>query len=330
LFPNGLLEPSSCSNLDDAGFGLCMFAFQQFLQRPSYDPFGQYCNMSGYYGSPAPYFYSNCTCDDLTPFVAESGSLSCTVEGYYYDESNGPAFLPDFPTTSPYVTSVGAVARTFGSECTPSIYDPEIYCQATDPAGFSGGGGFSSVNPMPEYQVQFVQKYLANAPYLPPFGTYDPTMRAYPDVAFNGHNYIVSIGESGIYEGISPVGDQGVLQPVGGTSASSPAFAGMIVHLNDYFMEQGYPSLGFLNQLLYQMAQEHPDSFTDITPQDINLYNNTFPAGDFSGCTESYCCQYGFPITQGWDAGTGLGTPYYPIIRDYINQLFAKKFKSNK
>jgi len=203
--------------------------------------------------------------------------------------------------------------------------DAEIYCQSTDPSGFSGGGGFSSVNAMPDYQADFVNSYLSSAPYLPPDFAFNSSNRGYPDVAFNGHNYIVSVGESATAEGINPVGDQGVLNPVGGTSASSPGFAGMVVHLNEYLLNNGLPTLGFLNQLLYQMAAESPDTFTDIIPQNIYIYNLTVEAGYYSGCTQQYCCQYGFPVTQGWDPATGLGTPYYPSILAYIQDTWAKK-----
>ncbi len=39
---------------------------------------------------------------------------------------------------------------------------------------------------------------------------------------------------------------------IGGTSASAPAFAGLVALLNDARFKANLPSLGFLNPLLYK------------------------------------------------------------------------------
>ena len=49
---------------------------------------------------------------------------------------------------------------------------------------------------------------------------------------------------------------------IGGTSASSPAFAGIVSLLNDARLSKGLPSLGFLNPLLYSVGVS---GFNDIT-----------------------------------------------------------------
>ena len=41
------------------------------------------------------------------------------------------------------------------------------------------------------------------------------------------------------------------MESVGGTSASSPTFAGIITLLNDARIAEGMPPLGFLNPLIY-------------------------------------------------------------------------------
>merc|ERR1711881_676448 len=95
-----------------------------------------------------------------------------------------------FPTASPYVTSVGATqfkssdGKTVAAEHTASIADGAI---------ITTGGGFADVAAMPDYQKTVVGKWISGAPASkkPPAGTYDATKRAYPDVAFNGHNYQV-------------------------------------------------------------------------------------------------------------------------------------------
>lgn len=78
-------------------------------------------------------------------------------------------------------------------------------------------------------------------------------------------------------------------QSVGGTSASSPIFAGIWALLNDYAIQKTGHALGPANQLLYQMAKAKPSTFTDIV------------SGD-NVCTEdgcSYSC-------NGFYAGPGL------------------------
>jgi hypothetical protein len=49
------------------------------------------------------------------------------------------------------------------------------------------------------------------------------------------------------------------------TSASSPAFAGLVTLLNDNLLNTGRKPLGFLNPLLYSMVEDDPTTFNDIT-----------------------------------------------------------------
>ncbi|CAF1574266.1 unnamed protein product [Didymodactylos carnosus] len=49
------------------------------------------------------------------------------------------------------------------------------------------------------------------------------------------------------------------------TSVSSPAAAGMFSLINDRRLNQGTKPLGFLNPLLYGLADQYPDAFFDIT-----------------------------------------------------------------
>ena len=87
----------------------------------------------------------------------------------------------------------------------------------------------------------------------------------------------------------------GVVQSVGGTSASSPAFAGYVSLLNEARIKAGKPVLGFLNPFLYA----HPDAFTDVTKGTNAIGRGTGPV------------PYGFEAAVGWDPATGLGTPLF-------------------
>ena len=64
--------------------------------------------------------------------------------------------------------------------------------------------------------------------------------QAYPDVAAQGDFFLIFF--------------QGQTGHVGGTSASSPTFAGVVALLNDVRINAGLPPLGFLNPLLYSVG----------------------------------------------------------------------------
>lgn len=66
------------------------------------------------------------------------------------DGSNSFAFLPEFPSSCPFVTSVGATTG----------FDPEV--GANDPrVEFTSGAGFSNYFAAPAYQAGVVQAYVA-------------------------------------------------------------------------------------------------------------------------------------------------------------------------
>ncbi len=91
---------------------------------------------------------------------------------------------------------------------------------------------------------------------------------------------------------------------VSGTSASTPAFAGVVSLLNDARLEAGKSPLGFLNPFIYLIAGPTKGAFQDI--QDgINSYS---------------CCQ-GFEAIPGYDANTGFGTPNVGILRQLVLAL---------
>lgn len=71
---------------------------------------------------------------------------------------------------------------------------------------------------------------------------------------------------------------------IGGTSAASPTFTGIVSLLNDARIAAGKPPLGFLNPLIYSKGTK---AFNDIT------------IGSNPGCGTE-----GFKCGVGWDAGS--------------------------
>lgn len=98
---------------------------------------------------------------------------------------------------------------------------------------------------------------------------------------------------------------------VGGTSASSPLFAGLISLLNEYRLQNGKSPLGFLNPLLYELAVAEKDAFRDVTIGN-NRIDRTGPLAPL---------REGFDCAEGWDAVTGFGTPNFAEILEYVKQL---------
>ena len=181
---------------------------------------------------------------------------------------------PSWPASSGWVTSVGAT-RFVGQK----VGNEEM---ATDQ--FGSGGGFSKMFTIAadaKWQQEAVEGYLKDAPMLPPKGSYPPGGRATPDVSALGEGYMVA--------------QNGHFEPVGGTSASTPAFSGLISLINDARLKAGKKQMGFLNPWIYQ----NTDSFTDITKGDNRRGRGPFVT------------PYGFNCTKGWDPVTGVGTPIF-------------------
>jgi len=140
-------------------------------------------------------------------------------------------FVPEFPTNSPYVTSVGGTTG-LSPETTASL----------------SGGGFSNRWPQQPWQVDAVKNFLATNTQLPAMSYYNTSGRAYPDVSGQATNYVVIAGGK-------------TYASVAGTSCSSPTVGGIIGLLNNFRVAAGKSPLGFLNPFIY----EYGDLFTDIT-----------------------------------------------------------------
>ncbi|KAI1327012.1 peptidase S8/S53 domain-containing protein [Xylariaceae sp. FL0255] len=222
----------------------------------------------------------------------------------------GDIFSPNWPSTCPYVTAVGATKVYPGY----TVYDPESavldYAGYPYAVNYSSGGGFSNIYGVPSYQKSVVntyfaehnpahQSYSALAPNAPnpavlnittlqgnTGGVYNRIGRGIPDVAANGDN--IATYSEGTF-GLS-----------GGTSAATPIFASIVNRLNNERLFAGKGPIGFINPTLYA----HPEVLNDITN------------GTNIGCNVT-----GFPAVKGWDPATGLGTPNYPKMLELFMSL---------
>jgi tripeptidyl-peptidase-1 len=185
------------------------------------------------------------------------------------DGTNTTKFLPAFPASCPFVTAVGGTTNI----------NPEVAVSR-----FFSGGGFSNYFDRPFYQEEVVEEYLKALPKGTYAGLFNPNGRAYPDVSAQSDRFRIFL--------------KGKPVSIGGTSASSPSFAGFVALLNDARFKAGKGPLGFLNPMLYSIGFE---GLNDIT------------SGHNSGCGTT-----GFNATQGWDPVTGLGTPNFFKLKDIV------------
>jgi len=175
------------------------------------------------------------------------------------------------------------------------------------------GGGFAQ----PQYQLGLS---VANAPagvrYVP-----DVSLLASPN--FPGYIFCTPLSElnqggsssscaSSIFQAVDVYGSI-----VGGTSVSSPVFAGIVALLNQDVVLSGIqsaPGLGNINPTLYQLAASNPTAFHQVTTGDNTVYCQ---AGTPSGYPPNIVCptsgSFGFAASDkdsvtGYNLVTGLGS----------------------
>jgi subtilase family serine protease len=170
-----------------------------------------------------------------------------------------------WPATSPSVVSVGGT----------SLYLDSVGNQTAPETGWSGsGGGFSGYFSRPSYQ----NGWQANA------------NRAFPDVSMVANpNTGVTVYDSTAYNG-----QRGWFQ-VGGTSASSPMWGGVIALANEQRLNAGKAALTGSDAALYSLAGS-------VDGAGASLYGYYF--FDVSAGSNG-----GFSATAQYDEVTGLGTP---------------------
>ncbi len=222
--------------------------------------------------------------------AGDSGGADC-VSG---TSGSGAGLAVDSPADVPEVTGIGGTAfsEASGQYWNASnstnggsalAYIPEtVWNDSTTGNPAAGGGGASTVFTQPSWQTGL--------------GVPSNGARNVPDVALNA-----SADHDGylVYSG-------GQLAVYGGTSAGTPAFAGIAALLNHYLVASGAQSaagVGNVNPRLYALAQAGTGAFHDVTAGNNDV---TVTCGQRArNCTPG---TYGYPAGQGYDLASGLGS----------------------
>jgi subtilase family serine protease len=213
-----------------------------------------------------------------------------------------PSAMAEYPASDPLVLAVGgtmgdpypggllSAAGTYGGE--------QAWNEVVHGIPGAGGGAPSQLFDAPPWQRSLHTK-----------------QRLEPDVSYN------AAGADGALVILSCRPDrtdptQSTLDPacvdssnfgfvsIGGTSAGTPQWAGIVALANELRARQGRPPVGFVSPTLYDISKDpkaYARDFHDITSGDnaLNLMAVGFPAAS----------EFGFAAVPGYDLATGLGTP---------------------
>lgn len=189
-----------------------------------------------------------------------------------------------WPASDPYVLAVGGTSLTIKDA--NGTYDSET---AWNDNGATGGG-LSVLFGEPSYQKKAQNQSLFQG------------KRGLPDVAFPADiNYL-------LYE----KSDYGTVDPskwahwnlIGGTSASSPCWAGLIAIADQISVQSGGKPLGYIQPGLYSLQGQ---GFHDITHGDNNFAH-----------VAGYQALQGFDLVSGW--GTPIADQLLPALVQAVQQ----------
>lgn len=202
--------------------------------------------------------YQDGTINHKITYLAASGDQGAT-DYLNNDLQLATEHTTDFAASSPWVTSVGGTTTRRSGNTIKEI------------AWTGSGGGFSRFYSMPSYQK---------------------TLPTSQQSQFNNQRGVPDVAAAANPATALSIYFNGDWNLVGGTSASTPLWAGIMA----VAQQMANRPLGFINPALYKLAadERHPLYYRDITQG-----NNT---NTKAGVT-------GYSAVSGWDPVTGLGAP---------------------
>jgi len=253
-----------------------------------------------------------------TPFNVAVGGTDFNDAGQqttFFNATNDPTTL---------VSAKGYIPEsTWNESCTNAAFgtNPEANCNSTVAANqaavfpVGGSGGASAVYTKPAYQ-----SFISAAHGMPADGARDlPDVSLFSSAGFNKSFYVVC--EADAVSSPSCAGTTFNFLAVGGTSAATPSFAGIMALVNQKNGRQGNA-----NFVLYKLAQMQyaagtacnsvasPPPNTSCTFNDVTTGTIAMPCTKGSlNCNptvgpDTIGVLSGFSATSGYDLATGLGS----------------------
>ena len=224
----------------------------------------------------------------------DSGSAGCAFDTTSNGSHPFTGLSAGDPGSQPFVTSVGGTTLTVNSST--SAYSQEVAWNNLPAGQYSGGasgGGISKYWTAPSWQSGpgVNNSNSVSAPCSAPSGSF---CRETPDVSLHAdpnNGYLIYC--TATQAGCDPTRPW---NSIGGTSAAAPMWAAMMAMTNEMSIRQGGFNLGFVNPLLYSVAN------------DPTKYANSFH--DVTSGTDDYDNLNGgkYPAASNYDMATGLGS----------------------
>ncbi len=218
----------------------------------------------------------------------------------------------NMPAAYPGVTAVGGTGfaipggLTFDAsgnvtgEGTEAVWN-EFHDAYSGSGVAAGGGGISSIFTRPSYQSTISTCAILGSL---PSGVTASAMRQIPDVALtaasgsNQYGYFIECTLDAFGRDCDASGSSPNVIEIGGTSASTPSFAGVMALAN----QATGGRLGNVNPLLYTLASSAPTALRDVTTGNNEVTCRPTDPGCPSGKL------YGYAATSGYDCASGLGS----------------------
>jgi hypothetical protein len=247
-------------------------------------------------------------------FNAAGDSDAFTVGASSVNGVDNPS-LANAPSSSPYVTSVGAT--TLSTTGPGGAWQSETVWNwgSEGSSGFEGSsGGVSSYYPIPAWQTGI--SMAANGG--------STSFRNIPDVALVGDNVYVAYGN-------------GTSATFGGTSCAAPSWAALAALMNEQGSAAGAPPVGFVNPAIYAIGRgsAYGGAFHDITTG--NNVSSSSPANYYAVAGFDLCTGWGTPMGQslidamvgnpnplgvtpfsGFTASGSIGGPFSPATEVFV------------
>ncbi len=212
-------------------------------------------------------------------------------------QTNSGTESVDDPASQPYVTGVGGTSLS----TTVGPHPTEQYWKQGTSVG--GGGGISTFWTQPAWQqgLGVNNSFSSATPCAAATGHTGNACREVPNVSLNANPGVGYPTYCTVVAANCSSSNPWAI--VGGTSAAAPMWAALVALANQKSLQDGNFNLGFLNPLLYGVAQnanQYANDFHDITTGNSSAFNDGK-----------------YPATTGYDMTTGLGSyNAQPLVSD--------------